>query len=65
MGTHIVANDTRQPLAGHLNYAPGIDTPDPHVPMGPNTFGELLWPVTIERSPERTRIGFANMMPPS
>lgn len=55
----ILPVDERKPLAGHLNYAPGIDTPNPAVPMGPNRLGEWLWPVTIERTPERTRVGFS------
>lgn len=56
---HILEGDTRFPVAGHLNYPPGAGTPDPLIPMGPSGFGEPLWPVTIERTPERTRIGFS------
>ena len=45
--TPLINGDTRKPLAGHLTYAPGV-RPDPQTPMGPNTLGEMLWPVTVE-----------------
>lgn len=60
----LIEDDTRKPTAGWLNYAPGVDAPNPHWPMGPNLLGELLWPVAIERTPERTRIGFTHVPPP-
>ena len=46
-----------------LNY-PGdhrhlVDGP----PMGPNLFGELLYPVTADFDGERTRVGFSLIAP--
>ena len=61
----IIESDTRQPVAGFLTYGPDIDVPNPRIPMGPNTLGEQLWPVTIERTAEQTRIGFAYAEPPA
>lgn len=61
--TTILPGDTRKPVAGHLSYTVGIDTPDPRTPMGPNTLGEHLWPVTIERGEHRTRVGFSYTAP--
>lgn len=60
----IIEGDTREPAAGFLTYGPDIDVPNPRVPFGPNTFNELLWPVTIERTAEKTRIGFSYVAPP-
>lgn len=59
----IVPGETRKPLAGHLNYGPLVETPHPFEPLGPNTLGERVWPVTVERSATRTRIGFAFQFP--
>lgn len=59
----IINGDTRKPIAGHLNFGPGIDAPNPTRPMGPNTFGELLWPVTFEQSPLGSRVGFSYAAP--
>lgn len=43
----LLEGDLREPIAGHLTYAAGV-RPNPRIPMGPNTIGELLWPVTVE-----------------
>ena len=48
----LLEGDVRPPVAGYLNYPPGAATPNPLMPMGPNTFNEWLWPVTIERTPK-------------
>lgn len=64
MTTYILAGDDRMPVAGHLTY-PSPVVPDPRIPMGPNTFGELVWPVTLELvDGGRTRVGFAYITPP-
>ena len=55
--------DTRKPVAGHLRYVPGVDTPNPMEPMGPNALGERIWPVTIERTETHTIVGFAYAFP--
>ena len=59
----IIPGDTRKPVAGHLNYAPDAELPDVLTPLGPNTIGEPLWPVTFQRTPERLRVGFAYVGP--
>lgn len=61
--TNLIPGDPRQPAAGHLNYGVGIDEPLPTTPFGPNTLGERLWPVTIQRLSDRTRIGFSYIAP--
>lgn len=61
--TYFLNDDTRQPVAGWLNYPAGSDYPDPMRPMGPNTLGERLWPVVGERDETRTRVGFAYQPP--
>lgn len=63
MNVPIIPGDVRKPIAGFANYPPGIDTPNPVQPMGPSRLGELLWPVTVERTAERTRVGFAYTQP--
>ena len=58
----LLEGDTRKPTAGHLTYSKGV-RPDPAVPMGPNTLGEHLWPVTVEDLGDRTRVGFSYVAP--
>lgn len=49
-----------------LNYA-GPVAVDFQRPLGPNTMGEYLWPVTAHRDPEKnqTRVGLSYIAPPS
>lgn len=54
---------TRKATAGHLRYAPGVETPNPMEPMGPNALGERLWPVTIERTATQTIVGLSHQYP--
>jgi hypothetical protein len=63
MEEQLIPGDTRKPAAGYLTYAGGIEDPLPTIPMGPNTLGEKIWPVTIERFDDQTRIGFSNVAP--
>jgi hypothetical protein len=55
--------DPRHPVAGHLTFGLDIDEPDVRRPVGPNTLGERLWPVTIERTATSTRIGYSYEAP--
>lgn len=60
----IVPGETRKPTAGHLTYrSSAVETPHPFEPMGPNTLGERVWPVTIERRADCTIVGFAYQFP--
>lgn len=66
--TLIIEGDTRKPLAGFLTYPGRIDVPVPYAPKGPNTLGELLWPVTydlvdLEDGMVNTRVGFSYTAP--
>ena len=65
--TPIIDGDTRKPIAGFLNYKGRINTPIPYAPKGPNTMGELLWPVSIDYvtrdGVEYSRVGFAYTAP--
>lgn len=67
MATLIIEGDERKPVAGYLNYKGTINTPIPYAPKGPNTMGELLWPVTldvIEKDGETySRVGFSYTAP--
>lgn len=56
--------ETRKPVAT-LHY-PGDVTPvDGTMPFGPNTLGEMLWPVTAEYDPETntTTVGLSHLSP--
>lgn len=59
----LTPGDARQPVRW-ASYAPGIDDPDPSEPMGPTLAGEWMWPVVVERHPDRTRVGFSFAAPP-
>lgn len=61
----IIPGDMRAPVAGHLNYAADADIPSPLIPMGPTTMGasEMVYPVTVQRTEERLRIGFSYIAP--
>lgn len=60
----------RRPATTWANY-PGDVTAavaeliDNETPMGPNTIGEWLWPVSASFDPalKRTRVGFSYLMP--
>lgn len=54
-------DDDRQAVT-HLNYRKHIN-PDPLTPLGPNTIGEHLWPVTVEHHDNGTRVGLSYMPP--
>ena len=60
------APDVDDRLPAHfLNYS-GHVVPDCHAPMGPNTRGETLWPVTAEydEAADKTRVGLTYTAPP-
>jgi len=59
----IIPGDMRKPLAGRLNYSATADVPSALEPMGPNTLGEKLYPVTIDRDENRLRVGFSYTAP--
>lgn len=63
MREDLIRGETRKPIA-FLTYAPGIETPSPWRYFGPTMQGELLWPVTIERTTEHTKIGVSYVRPP-
>jgi hypothetical protein len=59
----LLDGDTRDPRF-HLNYR-GRVRPDPRVPLGPNTLGEGLWPVTVTDQPDGgTRVGLSYVAAP-
>ena len=58
----LISDDRRKPVA-YLNYGDIVESPDPFESMGPNSLGEKLWPVTIQRLGARTRIGFSYIRP--
>lgn len=60
---HLIPGDERMPVAGHTNYARGVEAPDPFTARGPTTVGEYLWPVTFTRTRTRTRVGWAYQPP--
>lgn len=56
--------DTTREPSTWLNYRGKVEI-NPLVPMGPNTIGELLWPVVAEydASTDRTRVGLSYVAP--
>ena len=56
-----------QQIAGHLNYKGDVrGSFDSMKALGPNTRGEMCWPVSAEYDPETkmTRVAFSKTPPP-
>lgn len=57
---HLIEGDERMAV-GEINYRRAV-LPDPYRPMGPNTLGEWLWPVTV--SEDFKSVGLCYIEPP-
>lgn len=58
----LIPGDPRKAV-GFLNFSRAVRTSDPRIPVGPNTLGEDLWPVTIQHLEHATRIGYSYVPP--
>lgn len=61
-----MAPDTRKPVR-FLNYKARLKRSDLPEAMGPDLFGQLLYPVTIrwDGKKQRTRVGLSYIAPPT